>query len=107
MLPTQGATERRTKRGDVIPAESFEEDGVDIWEVVAVLGSREAIVSNDGVDLGLGSFLLFRVTRKTEEEGLDNSHSLLMRQQYFRVLVLANALGERDKADGVCAPCVT
>ena len=74
--PTKGATERRTKRGDVVPAESFEEDGVDVWEVVAVLSSREVIVSNDGVDLSLGLSLDLRVESHSKEESVDRRHGL-------------------------------
>ena len=76
MRQTRGRTERRTKWGDVVPAESFEEDGVDVWEVVAVLGSREAIVSNDGVDLSLGLSLDLRVESHSKEESVDRRHGL-------------------------------
>ena len=76
MLLTLGATGRRTKGGDVVPAESFEEDGVDVWKVVAVLGSREAIVSNDGVDLSLCLGLDLRVESHSKEESVDRRHGL-------------------------------
>lgn len=57
-----------TERQDIVPAQRFFDDGVDVDERVTVTEFGQAVRADDRVQLGLRLLLHFRVVRESEEE---------------------------------------
>ena len=54
----------------VLPPQGLPDEGVDVHEHISVLEIREAIRSNDGIELGLGPLLNGRIQGHGDEHGL-------------------------------------
>ncbi len=77
-----------TKGGDVVPAEDLEEDGVHVGQVIAVLGSRQTVRSNDSFDLSLCLLLDLGVKGHGEVKRVNRRDRLFSRDQWVPNMVV-------------------